>query len=341
MQIQKENQANNFTLLRLLLALAVVLGHYKTLPGNAYTPIFTFADLAVDMFFIISGYLITWSWDKNPEPKGYFIRRFFRIYPLYLFIILAQTAAMLAALYQKTGDVSLIQPGNLLRYLGANLVFANFLARDIGDLFGHMHVPGVNASLWTLKIEVGFYLVLPLIWAAFKRWGLGVFAAIFVLSSLYYMGMEHLHKETLAKQLPGLLRFFVVGMAFYAYQHKVKLGQLQSTLLAAATFTLLYLCRYQDWFFVFYPLCVGLFVFLFTLRLPALPLSFDISYGVYLLHAPLIQFAQLYGLLSDTTGFLLMLLAAVITLALLAERWIERPGIEWGKKICRQLKAGA
>jgi peptidoglycan/LPS O-acetylase OafA/YrhL len=57
---------NNFTLLRLLLALMVVLGHFKLLSGTAY-PAFPFnlADAAVDSFFVVSGFLIALSYDRS------------------------------------------------------------------------------------------------------------------------------------------------------------------------------------------------------------------------------------------------------------------------------------
>ena len=51
---------NNFTLLRLLLALMVVFGHFKLLSGTAYPSFpFNLADAAVDAFFVVSGFLIT------------------------------------------------------------------------------------------------------------------------------------------------------------------------------------------------------------------------------------------------------------------------------------------
>ena len=83
------------------------------------------------------------------------------------------------------------------------------------------------------------------------------------------------------------------------------------------------------------PICSGLVMMLVAFRLPHIPLSQDISYGVYLVHGPLIQLSLLFGIFRDTYGFLAVLLAAVLLLALLAERIIENPGIEMGKRLAR------
>ena len=64
--------------------------------------------------------------------------------------------------------------------------------------------------------------------------------------------------------------------------------------------------------------------------MPAVPIRTDISYGVYLLHGPMIQFSLILGLFHDSAGGLMATLAVVIVLALLAERLIERPGIDFG-----------
>jgi peptidoglycan/LPS O-acetylase OafA/YrhL len=83
---------NNFTASRLLLALLVVLGHFQRLAGVTSEPLpFGYAGTAVDCFFVVSGYLVSNSFDRDPNLGRFFIRRLFRIYPLYLAVVLAQT----------------------------------------------------------------------------------------------------------------------------------------------------------------------------------------------------------------------------------------------------------
>ena len=52
------------------------------------------------------------------------------------------------------------------------MLLANFLQYDIGGVLSGLHNPGINPSLWTLKIEIGFYLIVPLIFAANAPLGL-------------------------------------------------------------------------------------------------------------------------------------------------------------------------
>ena len=88
-------ERNNFTLLRVLLALMVVLGHSKLLSGTAWPSFpFNLADAAVDCFFVVSGFLITGSYERCRGLWWFYVRRIFRLYPMYLFIVLVQAAIM-------------------------------------------------------------------------------------------------------------------------------------------------------------------------------------------------------------------------------------------------------
>ena len=124
MKLRPEEETNNFTLLRLLLAVAVVFGHFKLLSGTDY-PAFPFnlADAAVDCFFVVSGFLIAGSYERTRVLWSFYVRRVFRLYPMYATIVIVQTIIMLALL--PGGPLS--EPHATLRYLGANLLFANWL----------------------------------------------------------------------------------------------------------------------------------------------------------------------------------------------------------------------
>ena len=326
----KTPETNNFTPLRLALALLVVLGHFVTLPGlHEASGIFGYATFAVDMFFVVSGYLIFASFDNRPLLGGFYIRRVFRIYPLYLAIVIVQGLIMAALL----GGVA-EHAGGLLRYLGANIIMANFMAYDIGGLLSGLHNPGINPSLWTLKIELAFYFLLPLLWYATRRYS-WFLAALYAASTIYAMTMQHYGMDALARQLPGQLRFFAIGMALYHYRDRLTFPTWLGVIAAVALFLFCHAYFDAPLAMPVVPLCVGLIMYICAFRLPVIPLRHDISYGVYLLHGPLIQFSLLLGIFQDTTAFLALLIAAVILLALAAERIIEQPGIECGKWLAR------
>ncbi len=328
-------QLNNFTILRLVLATFVIFGHFKTLANlpNDYG-LYGYADIAVDAFFVVSGYLVYGSFDKLPKFTSFYLKRFFRIYPLYTFIIFVQAAAMFLLL---KGDATLKE---ILRYLSGNLIFLNFISPDMGGLFANSYNDAINPSLWTLKIEVAFYILTPFIWWAVGKKGFVVLAAIYVLSALFYTVSYNYGHESLAKQFPGQMRLFIIGCALYYYRDKLVVPKILSWFLVAGLF-MLCIMRYElfpktiVWFID--PFIIGGFVFVFALRLPALNLRYDISYGVYLIHAPLIQIALLLGFYESNLMFLSALVVVVYVLAYFTEKFIELPMIAHGKKLSQRF----
>jgi peptidoglycan/LPS O-acetylase OafA/YrhL len=334
MRIRSQDENNNFTLLRLLLSLAVVFGHFKLLSGTPRPPFpFNLADAAVDCFFIVSGYLIALSYERTHGLAAFYVRRFFRLYPMYAAIVLIQAGIMLALL--PGGPFS--EPSATLRYLGANLAFANFLDYDIGGVVHGLVVPGLNPSLWTLKIEIGFYAIVPLIYVATRRYGWGVLLAIFVASVGYNVVALQMGDDRFAKQLPGQLQFFVVGMALYMYAKNVRVPGW-----ATAAISVAFLAA---WTFLspippgIRPLLVGAFVYCVALRTPVIRMRTDMSYSVYLVHGPLIQTLLLLGLFADAPAMLAAIVLAVLALSYAAEILIERPGNAFGRRLSARLAA--
>jgi len=329
---------NNFTALRLLLALVVVLGHFQLLNGVAAPPWpFDYAAAAVDCFFVVSGYLVTNSFDRDSNFPRFYIRRFFRIYPLYIAVVVAQTLTL--GFLEPAGFLA--NARSLIRYFVVNAAFANFLQYDVGNgvLTGLIN-PSLNPSLWTLKIEFGFYLVLPFLWLMVRRFGPGVLIGIFVLSASYYEALRHAGHYELAKQLPGQLQFFVLGMAAYRFGDRLTLGRTAGFGLATALAVLLTaLLRVHPP--IIYPLVVGAFVIVAALHAPRLRLRTDISYGVYLLHGPIIQLSLLTGIYRPGWIGVLAAVAATVLLAGIVERLIEAPGIALGKRLTQLVRRQA
>ena len=336
MIISKSRAHNNFTVIRLVLACVVFVAHYQMLSGG-HNP---YANVAVDGFFVVSGYLITSSFDSDPNLGRFFIRRFFRLYPLYFTIVLLQALAMgflasgqLHALWQE-----------VLGYLVANALFLNFLHPEIGDVVSSLHTQAINPSLWTLKVEVGFYLVLPFMWMLVRRYGDRVIVATFCLSALYYAYLFNNGAPVLARQLPGQLQFFVLGLALYKYRNSLPANTVLSRIAwAVVTAVALVVVTTAIRVPVLYPLAMAVAIFGVATRLPALNLRLDISYGVYLFHGPIVQLLLLLGLFSHSVFGFAATSVVLLTSALLAERLVERPFIAIGKRLSlagRPLRRG-
>ncbi len=202
---------NNFHLLRLVLAALVMLSHGNYLFATGYAwGIFHSAEWAVNGFFIISGLLISWSIDRQFEWRAYSIKRFARIYPLYGVVILAQLATLM---YFSGAAVSVQEMGV---YLAANLSTLNFIQPYIGDMVDFPF----NGSLWTLKIEVMFYIALPVFIWFVRKWGMPFLLASWLAAFVFRYTVDD-YSIQIARQLPGAMTFFIAGYVLHHYGQNI------------------------------------------------------------------------------------------------------------------------
>lgn len=155
---------NNFDLVRMLAASAVLVSHSYPIWGRRPDPLqlvmngVPIGEIAVSVFFVISGYLVCQSWVFDPHPLRYLARRALRLLP---------------ALY-VTLLVSTFVAGPLLTSLPARDYWASPMTWDYLRGFGVFwlqgSLPGVfadsfyplafNGPLWTIRIEAACYIVL-------------------------------------------------------------------------------------------------------------------------------------------------------------------------------------
>lgn len=327
---------NNFDLLRFVFAFIVFLVHAQTLTQiAALEPLkhWLSSELAIQGFFVISGYLVYMSHQNSRTLLHYLQKRARRIYPAYLTVVVL-CAALGTALTSHGIDSSFA--ADLAKYLAANLVFLNFLAPNLPGLFESNPLQAVNGALWTLKIEVMFYLVVPLIaWAARQYGHRLVFAGIYAASIAYSLLMHHLLTSTgrgiyevLARQLPGQMTYFVAGMALYHY--RAALPRLRWWLPPAAL--VVWLAQDRVSVLVLEPAALAVIVICFAVAFRSLG-NFgrygDLSYGVYILHFPILQFMITLNLFRN--GFqglalatLLVISAAFLSWHLIEKRWLQK-----------------
>jgi peptidoglycan/LPS O-acetylase OafA/YrhL len=328
----------DFTLLRLLLASDVVLAHYRELTGFGQWWSHGFSStVAVQAFFVISGWIVTASYESSSNVAGFFVRRIARLYPLYAVVVIAQALATFIIMQAPAGSF-----GEIAHYLATNLSFANFLQPSLLGFLDHARVHAINPALWTLKIEVMFYASVPLLVALTRRYPREGLLAMFAASTAFYYLVEPLSGE-LAKQLPGQLRFFVAGMICRQLLTKTSyiqdLPKIGCWLLAL---TGLLAAQFSDGNYalaVFQPVFVALFVVAAVRLSPRF--KNDFSFGVYLVHAPVIQFLHQYGvgLLEPGPIGLMMVLLITALLAFAGSYAIEQPAIRWGHRLSQHLSA--
>lgn len=322
---------NNFTAIRFLLAFIVVLCHLSEL---SEVPAFAFlyenlsSMLAIHGFFIISGFLIYRSYLRNPQWKKYIIKRLKRILPAYIAVVLICAIALASVSTLKSYEYFL-NPG-FWKYLLTNFLTLNFLQPDLPGVFQNNLYTAVNGSLWTIKVELAFYFLLPVIvWILLKtkeHYHIWVFTAIYILSIAYSETFLYLYEKTgreifntLNRQLPGKLAYFVSGMILYYFFESFKK---YSSLHFILSLIILILARVfeSEWPV---PLSLGIVIIYMVLCTPPWFSKLDkhdYSYGIYLWHFPIIQtFTALH--LFDKNPWIMFVAAILLIFTIAAISW--------------------
>ena len=200
------------------------------------TPYIVMMENGVDLFFVLSGYLLARKWflsdysgKPRPSLKRYAHTRFFRIAPPYW---IALPIILLVGLYVPP---TLIPHAAVFGAKGTAAVLAHlvFLQAIFYPAYGSF---GIATPLWTLSVEVVFYIVLPVLvfaflrnrwvialpiclavtlgWLAYIRWSGNWLVAGEGALGGHWMGVDSTVLRTfLAKQFPAHLFDFAVGMA--------------------------------------------------------------------------------------------------------------------------------
>jgi peptidoglycan/LPS O-acetylase OafA/YrhL len=273
------------------------------------------------------------SYENSSSLWTYARKRARRIVPAYLVVVIG--AALLLSLASTLTSREYFSHAGLRSYLGYNLILSNFRAPDLPGVFASNPVTAVNGSLWTIKVEVGFYILVPAIVWTVRRFGYrSALITLFVLSLSWRLGFEALGSADgtdifakLAKQLPGQLCFFVGGA--WAY-YRARDGY-PPRMLPALFGVVAYALSSGIIFVLIAPIAVTAVVSWAALagpRLPPVARYGDFSYGVYLYHFPIAQTLVAAGLFAWSPGIaLLAVLLAVACASVTSWYLVEAPAL--------------
>ncbi|MRT55465.1 acyltransferase family protein [Enterobacteriaceae bacterium RIT693] len=347
------HKINSIHYLRGIAALLVVCFHLRENLNNVYAQA-NLGDLAfvsgasgVDIFFIISGFIIAFSTSKpeNAKASTFLVKRFFRIYPVYFIALMIMLTF--------TPQVSILSQ-----------VKSVFLIHDDyskqAPTFGY----GVLTPAWSLTYEIYFYLLFLLSSSISHRYRSFICSA-FIVSSIFLLQFIFMNSLSLSAldSLPTkdnqnfafisflsspMLLEFIYGMLLYemrGFFSKIPFPNLVS--LGCITF---FISAYlSGWRYSYGPTNFGLWaVILVTGCLtyeannnmkPSNILNFlgDISYSLYLCHGVILALLYVYNpeipLYSNSSGLakFILILSFSIICASLVNSLIERPIIN----ICR------
>ena len=262
---------------RFVLAAVVVFGHVRWLG----TPTPTFVRLtdfcpytAVVCFLIISGYSISHSIETRPD--GFLTRRFARIYPLYALSILAA-----------------LVPGVLLHLLSQRTPRDLVLNLFMLEGYRGLSITG-NGVTWTLTLEAGFYLITPML----RRLGSAPLIGLAAASALAFVAYPRLHLDYYGRLTHGLPMLFLgwawlAGFIYYRWRARPWAGTaLLAVVIALMAVNPLWTERWHEVTAAAALLTVAVASTGET-RVPqsvgrVLAYLGDLSYPLYLFHAPVI-----------------------------------------------------
>ena len=325
---------NNFDFLRFAFAATVILYHARILsaaPQLAFLDLLS-AEFAVKGFFVVSGFLVFMSFEQSRSTADYFGKRIRRIYPAYATVVVG--AAILGA-FVTTLPLHEYVSADVGRYLAANLLFANFLALNLPGVFADNPMTEVNGALWTIKVEVMFYLSVPALAWLGRRFGRSaVLVAAYLFAIVWAEAFAALAARTgsslyakLAYQLPGQLGYFAAGALCYCHLPALQKHWPAAAVLGGAG---LIVARHALALpLVIEPAALALLVVYLALGLRYLG-NFarfgDFSYGIYIIHVPVLQTLVAYGVFAENAlRGLALAIALVLALALACWHLVEKP----------------
>lgn len=356
---------NGFGFLRLFFASLVILGHTPELrDGNRDHEILTnlfhtisWGDLAVDGFFLISGYLITASYLNKKSLLDYALRRIMRIYPG--FLVAYALAVLIAA---PLGQVIWITRKTEI----ASAMLGAFLLRqpDVGAVFAGQPFPVLNGAVWTIIYEFQCYVMIALLGLAgiLRRRGLVLMltaaaivqtivsfhpAAPFVPQPYHAVDMLTVagaKSAVRAAILPSIrmVAVYLIGSCYYLYRDGLRFSPFLGMLAALG---LLICMNAPQGANVGFAIFGGYLILYFAFRsagsfIARINNRNDVSYGLYLYAWPVEKILYWYW------PHMPMLLAGMATLALayglgwMSWLTVERPAMNalrsWQKHVDSQ-----
>ena len=326
---------NNMGVVRYLLAISVVIAHFNILAGGDVPILFT-SYSAVGGFFTLSGFLIYGSYLKRGDTYRYIRSRMIRLLPAYWATVLIFAAALVGVSTMSASGY--FTSPQFWKYLAANMAFMNFLEPDLPGVFQSQAISAVNVSLWTMKVEWMLYLSVPaVVWLIRKTKfkALYVLICIYIFSICYRLCFHWLHAATgnelyniLGRQFIGQLMYFYIGVLIYYYLDAF----LRHKWIILSMAVCLSLC--SDWIpyfnIIVHPLSFGSLVV--WLSMVGKWGTFEgrkdnVSYNMYLVHAPIIQLVAVSGLMGRVgmwTSFM-MAMIAIVFLSVAINVAVEKP----------------
>lgn len=349
---------NNFDFMRFFLAIAVIychcyVIHYGTEDGVeplwvASNRQISIGSVAVNFFFVISGYLIFQSWQKAASFGDYMYKRILRIYPGFII-----AGLLCLFIFAPLGTSDYYQPLGYWSTFFSEVDFAVVLRHiltlqqlELPDTFEYVPLDHViNGSLWTIRYEFLCYLLIPLLQiCGIYRHKYLLLATLILSMAVLYLQDHHqimLYNWQTAPFIgkpdyfPRFLTYFLAGMCVYQYRDSIPRSRW--------IFIVSLLCIYVGFFVVkgvnlvlpiFGTYVLFYLAFTSSSRLKDFGKHGDFSYGLYVYAWPIQQLIVLHLDKNLNIG-LFFVLSTLLTfpLAWLSWKYVEMPFLSLKSKV--------
>lgn len=280
-----------------------------------------FGRYGVELFFMISGFVIFWTLQRVDNLRQFIWSRFSRLYPTY-WVAMCLTF-MVLSFYPLDG-----------RNVSLETFFVNFTM--LQSYLGFNHVDGVY---WTLMIEMAFYFWMGLIFISGQMKHLCKILIIWnVVNIIIFINVDTYAIKPLEDFfLIKNLCYFSLGIVFF----KIWQGRVTQQIRVLAFVSIAGVLAFKH-ILVFIEICIFMGVFYLVVRErlailshPVLVYLGGISYSLYLLHQN-IGYAIIHSALAANWPMWLAVLTALICSLLLAHtlnRLVEKPSLVWLRTI--------
>lgn len=328
---------NSIGAIRLACALAVIIGHAHPFAGYGDTFLMRLtnqqisgARVSVDVFFVLSGFLLTASWERL-SLRAYFRNRILRIFPG-LWICLLITGVVVPMLFG-------VSPG--WQYVLQNAVLLGGTHNFIPGLFQENIFRGANSALWTLPWEVYCYISLPFLalgGTRKKQFALLIFFILWAAFCANIVATTDISDKRAITSPLRLFTFFYAGVLLHLFRDSIPclrtLAIVMAGLLALGTAVGTVAFPHAGGiFYIIAPIAVS-YLTLYcaaTLPLTAVNARHDISYGLYIYGTYSIQVLIALGFSSQSLSypaFVTLCLLVAVPISWLSWHLVEAPALK-------------